>query len=229
MDVSARKWRTLRDELVAEGKIDVLPDGRLSNFRYRKERENALNLSRKRAESGASGGHKSGEVRKNANENNGGDEASASVLPLYARAIEAEAESDKKKEVEDRAASAGTVESAVDALTIAATVGRAAGVAIFPNRAKHFADQLDVIREWLAMGLDPDTEIIPALQQRVLDKPAERHSLAYFTPMMADVAARKEAKANGHTRNSGSPTRSNDGFINAIREAGDLRRSRQPQ
>jgi uncharacterized protein YdaU (DUF1376 family) len=226
LNVSVRRWRGLRDELIAADKIDII-DGQISNKRYRKERENAASLSRKRSESGASGGEKSGETRRKASNINAGDEANASVLPLYARATEAEAETEVETEVEDRAATAPTVEAAVDAQAYAAKFGRAGGVSIMPNRAAHFADQLDVIREWIGLGLDPDAEIIPALEQRVLDKPAERRSLAYYTPMMADMAARKGAAANGKLRSNGAtPTRSRNGFTNAIRDARAIREGR---
>lgn len=96
MNVSVRRWRGLREELLTLGKIDLF-DGMISNFRYRKERENAASLSRKRAESGASGGEKSGETRGKAKKNNGDDEASASVLPLYACATESETDAEVEK------------------------------------------------------------------------------------------------------------------------------------
>jgi uncharacterized protein YdaU (DUF1376 family) len=198
LNVSVRRWRGLRDELIAAGKIDII-DGQISNFRYRKERENAASLSRKRSESGASGGEKSGETRRKAAENRQSGEANASDLPLYARASEAELDTDteEKKRIAAAALDAEVGGVAVDAVSLAPVFARAAGVSIFPNRARHFADQLDVIREWLTLGLDPTDDIIPALQRKVMDNPGERHSLAYFTPMLADMAARREAKANG--------------------------------
>jgi len=93
MDCSVRKWCSLKDSLMAAGKIDVV-DGYVSNPRYRKERENALETSRKRAESGASGGVKSGVARRQTAENSHSNEASASRLPLYARATDTETEAD---------------------------------------------------------------------------------------------------------------------------------------
>lgn len=98
LNVSVRRWRGLRDELIAAGKIDII-DGQISNFRYRKERENAASLSRKRSESGASGGEKSGETRRKAAENRHSGEANASDLPLYARASEAELDTEVEKSV----------------------------------------------------------------------------------------------------------------------------------
>jgi uncharacterized protein YdaU (DUF1376 family) len=60
LDVSVRKWRTLRDELQALGKLIVYPDGRISNKRYLRELGKRRALSAKRAEAGAKGGKSSG-------------------------------------------------------------------------------------------------------------------------------------------------------------------------
>lgn len=56
LDVSTRKWRTLRDDLSAAGKIDILPDGRITNARYLRERAKITDLTATRAEAGAKGG-----------------------------------------------------------------------------------------------------------------------------------------------------------------------------
>lgn len=95
LNVSTRRWNALRKSLLEAGKIDIV-DGFISNFRYRKERENALNISRKRAENGASGGDKSGEVRRKYSKIKAAPEANASDLPLYARATYSDTEADKK-------------------------------------------------------------------------------------------------------------------------------------
>lgn len=91
LDVSVRKWNAIREILFAKGKLDLV-DGLVSNKKYREVRENALETSRKRSESGASGGDKSGEVRRKAAENRQSDEANASDLPLYVRAKSQEIE-----------------------------------------------------------------------------------------------------------------------------------------
>ena len=64
MQVSLRRYRILRDKLIVSGKIIRLADGRLTNARFQKERENSSKTSRKRAENGSRGGVKSAEVRK---------------------------------------------------------------------------------------------------------------------------------------------------------------------
>lgn len=56
LDVSVRKWRTVRDELVAVGKLILTDDGRVTNGRFLRERGRRLELSEKRAEAGQAGG-----------------------------------------------------------------------------------------------------------------------------------------------------------------------------
>lgn len=55
--VSTRKWRSLRQELIARGKI-VETDGKLDNVRAQSEREKRANVSRVRADAGRKGGEK---------------------------------------------------------------------------------------------------------------------------------------------------------------------------
>lgn len=85
MGVSIRKWRSLRAELLAKGKIHLTEDGLISNSRAEKELENDAKTSRKHAENGSSGGRKKAENSKKPNENNGNDvaklEQNPSLLP----------------------------------------------------------------------------------------------------------------------------------------------------
>lgn len=68
MNVSLRKWRTLRASLINKGKISA-DDGVLTNRRAEKEIENGVKTARKLAENGAKGGRKKAENAKNGNEN----------------------------------------------------------------------------------------------------------------------------------------------------------------
>lgn len=200
LNVSTRRWKGLRDELMAAGKLDLV-DGLISNFRYRKERENAASLSRKRSESGASGGRNSGEVRRKPNENNGGGEASASNLPLYARATDTDTEADKR-EVGKPTSPAEVVLAKPQADPFGpigeatSRLARAAGVNVSPNH-KRFPDQLDIVRHWMTLGLDLDTELIPALEQASLNDTTDRFSLKKYDPLIGKLAAAKDAKRNG--------------------------------
>lgn len=76
MNCSIRKWRALRESLIAHGKIRINSDGQITNDRAEKEIENALKTSREFAENGSSGGRKSAENRKKGNKINEGDQAS---------------------------------------------------------------------------------------------------------------------------------------------------------
>ncbi len=61
MNCSTRKWRTLKNDLIAAGKIIVLEDGKLSNKRYLEELSDKKKVSKERAVSGAKGGKKKAE------------------------------------------------------------------------------------------------------------------------------------------------------------------------
>lgn len=76
---------------------------------------------------------------------------------------------------------------------------RAGGVSAPPTKHAKLAAQQDIVRGWLETGLS-EIELIEAIEQRVLDQPEERHSLNRFSPMIADIAARKEAQANGRAK-----------------------------
>lgn len=202
LNVSVRRWKGLREELIQAGKIDLV-DGMISNKRYRIERENAASLSRKRSESGASGGEKSGETRKKASKNNAPSEANASDLPLYTRATETETEADKKKigqhtttPVERAPAGADDAES-WDAVTLADHVARVGGVRhLEPNR---IASNIASVREWLQAGADPP--MIAAVVQAGRDSARMGiHSLAYFDARVRQAIANRD-HPNDRNRN----------------------------
>lgn len=70
MGVSIRKWKSLRETLIAKGKIHLTQDGLISNSRVEKELENDAKTTRKLAENGSKGGRKKYENAKSPNENN---------------------------------------------------------------------------------------------------------------------------------------------------------------
>lgn len=75
LGVSIRKTRAVIEALIAKGKIHRTGDGRISNSRFEKERENELKTSRKRAENGSKGGRARHENSKKDNETNGDAQA----------------------------------------------------------------------------------------------------------------------------------------------------------
>jgi uncharacterized protein YdaU (DUF1376 family) len=85
LNVSVRKAASLLAALVAHGKISRLADGRLTNSRFEKERENALKTARKHAENGSEGGRVSAETRKKANDNKEGNQAPLEPSSSYTR------------------------------------------------------------------------------------------------------------------------------------------------
>jgi uncharacterized protein YdaU (DUF1376 family) len=70
LNVSLRKYRAIRDQLVGMGKIFINEDGLISNKRFEKEREKTLKTSRKQAENAKRGAEKKAEQQKKDNKNN---------------------------------------------------------------------------------------------------------------------------------------------------------------
>jgi uncharacterized protein YdaU (DUF1376 family) len=87
MNCSIRKWRQLREDLIAKGKIRINSAGQITNDRAEKEIESASKTHRKLIESGAKGGRVSAEIKKKANENSETDEASLKGGSSPAQAI----------------------------------------------------------------------------------------------------------------------------------------------
>lgn len=69
MGVSVRRWRLIREGLIAKGKIYLTSDGLISNARVEKELESDAETARKLAENGAKGGRKKAERFAKAAEN----------------------------------------------------------------------------------------------------------------------------------------------------------------
>lgn len=84
MGCSIRKWRSLREALIAQGKLAAV-DGHLTNSRAEKEIENDAKTRRKLAENGSKGGYKKAENAEKANEINEGNlaelEQNPSLIP----------------------------------------------------------------------------------------------------------------------------------------------------
>lgn len=97
MGVSLRKYRAVRDQLLAAGKIHRLPNGRLSNSRFDKEREKTLKTSRKQAENGSRGGTKKSENQKKANKNNSAAQPTLEPNPSLPEARSQKPDNNKPK------------------------------------------------------------------------------------------------------------------------------------
>lgn len=87
--------------------------------------------------------------------------------------------------------------------SVVARCGRAAGVDVGPNDHRKHGEAVGAVREWIGLGLDPDTEIIPAIEDDARRNDTPRYSLKYFSPLMARIAARKDANAKRSTGNHG--------------------------
>lgn len=82
-----------------------------------------------------------------------------------------------------------------DVIDVAKEAARIAGVRhVDPGR---IIDHQAVVKGWLEDGLDPQSDIFPAIQSALLDAPSRISSLKYFDGPVRQWKARKEAQANG--------------------------------
>ena len=217
-------WRDLVEDLVEAGKLVRGADGSLCNERAISEAQKAFSLWEKKSQGGKRGAAKTNTPGGSGDRSPAGSGDGSS--PKTAGTPDAEPEPEPEPTLEDDVEGAGEIAKSdpfghVEQVT--AKILRAGGVSAPPSRHAKLAAQQDIVRGWLATGLT-EAELLQAIEQRVLDQPEERHSLNRFSPMIADIAARKDAQANGKVRGNGAtPTRSRNGFTNAIREARALR------
>jgi uncharacterized protein YdaU (DUF1376 family) len=139
MNCSIRKWRQLRADLIAKGKISITRDGMISNSRARKEIENASKTHRKLIEAGAKGGRTRAEKEQNSNENNGSGQASLEAGSSHAQAIRADSRNQKLEE--ERAPKPPSLPDDVKAVL------EAGGFASPPG-------DLGLMRQWYEAGAD---------------------------------------------------------------------------
>lgn len=95
MNCSIRKWRQIREQLLAKQKISITSDGQITNRRARKEIENQSKTQRKLIEAGAKGGRTRAENEKKPNENSETEQASLKPASSEAQAIRATTRSQK--------------------------------------------------------------------------------------------------------------------------------------
>lgn len=210
-------WTRFVDDLVLSGKLTRNRNGSLSNSKAHAEAKRAFELWEKKSKGGKVGAKKTNNNKAiviDADDTHDDTPDVSSPKMVGTPAAEPEPEPEPELEKKEGSPPKTSVDASVEAeeaiRSFAARFGRAGGVAVFPSRPAHFAQQLDTIRHWIEMGLDPDTEIVPALEQDAVDNPGDRHSLKYFTPMMARMAARKDAINNGYSsqQNRTEPTNS---------------------
>jgi uncharacterized protein YdaU (DUF1376 family) len=99
MNCSIRKWRQIRETLLAKRKITLDRDGCITNRRAEKEIENTSKTHRKLIESGAKGGRTRAENEKKPNENSENGQASLKPASSDPQAIlEARSQTNASKE-----------------------------------------------------------------------------------------------------------------------------------
>jgi uncharacterized protein YdaU (DUF1376 family) len=179
MNCSVRKWRQVREDLLAKGKISITRDGLISNSRARKEIENQSKTHRKLIESGAKGGRTRAEKDKLSNENSetgqGRLEAGLSDPQANARVTEARSQKlEEEKNPPKPPALPADVRSVMEA-----------GGFISPP------PDLSLLSEWYKAGAILDQDILPTMRR--LRQGASR---APFKLKFFDAAIREKVAAD---------------------------------
>lgn len=189
MGVSVRKWKQLRADLLAAGRIIARQTRKgpvLSDELAEKEIENQASRRRANAESGAKGGRKSAETRAVRQENNDLGEASAQAPAQAPLKRETTTETGTKK---DHTESAGAIDKPfLDGME--AKLREAAGQAI--NQASPALMVIAPILGLLSPGAGPacdlEADVLPAIRARAAKaKPGSAQSWAYFVGAITDA------------------------------------------
>lgn len=225
MNISIRKYRLIRDELLQmPKKLIRLTDGRLTNPRYMKERQKALDLSRKRATAGSEGGKKTQAQR----EFDGFSTPENVAKTSRKRRENATSHEDNFDETAEKAndLNGGTQASASDLLESASRARASpysrdhidngsiepSSTALDPvDLAEHFSriagirhlepariiQNVKYVREWVDLGVDvADVETTILTQRDRSGSPI--HSLRYFDAAVRRIHAQKEHPADGN-------------------------------
>jgi len=175
MQVSIRRWRALRETLIAKGKIFVTTGGDLFNSRVKKELENDAKTSRKLAENGSKGGRKKAENEKKGNENSEGD------LAREKQKASLNQSPDTRDQNTPLPPKPAELPAAVRA------VMEAGGFVSPPD--------MGLIREWQAAGADLRQDILPVIRTEAA-RLKERTGQAPRTLKVFDQAIREKLAAD---------------------------------
>jgi hypothetical protein len=83
-------------------------------------------------------------------------------------------------------------------IEITSEVCRIAGIG--HTQPGHIIANHKIVQGWLDTGIDPETEIAPAIRQALAESTERISSLRWFDHPVRQAKARKEAAANGHQR-----------------------------
>jgi uncharacterized protein YdaU (DUF1376 family) len=206
MQCSPRKWRQLRDELIAAGKIYITRAGEISNVRFDSEIKKAAKISRKRAENGKLGGLISGEIRKNSNESNETDEAKSKQDRSLYQIPEPDRE-EGREGARVREALPDNLSDAVpadlnDMVSLAQECAAAAGTRqIDPGQ---IGKDITLCREWTEAGADPPL-ILATIREGVAASARPIFSLRFFDQPIRTAIAKQKALENGMLPHSNGP------------------------
>ncbi len=190
MHVTARKWRSLKGELVAHEKIAV-SDGKIVNERCVKELDALLNQRRNIAESATkrertkreTPAKQSGNIREISEKDNENNDPSTTAVPLRARVTDLDTDKDRVVAAREPK-TAGEIDALRDRL-LASANGAMANPAACPGILV-----LSEPMRWLRDGCDLELDILPTLKARGHNAaPRSIKSWSYFTQAVSDAKA----------------------------------------
>jgi uncharacterized protein YdaU (DUF1376 family) len=184
MGCSLRKWRAVRDQLLAKGKIGITNDGLITNARAEFELENAAKTARKLAENGSKGGRNKAENAKNINKNS---EPDLAAPELGSSLSEARDQSLLKQAAR---------EPGINVPSLMLSLCKAAGISP-PDPGRNFArhsEWLQLVSQWIEAGADPViAEQCVAARAAVMSQKAK--TLAYFDMPIRETITAKHVQA----------------------------------
>lgn len=179
-NVSVRKATALLAQLIAKGKIVRLEDGRLTNPRFEKERENALKTSRELAENGSKGGRKRAEKQKFSSEIKAAAEA-----PLEVGSSLPEARSQKLD------VSCVSSDTQLGDAALEACLRRAAGWESHPNPMLAVTGPITALME---AGANLELDVLPVI--RAIAPKCRKPTWKYFLDAIADARDQRLSAAS---------------------------------
>lgn len=203
MNCSIRKWRQIRDELIAKRKIRVNREGLITNSRAEKEIENTAKTSRKLSESGAKGGRTRAENEKKDNENNDGDQASLGLGLSEAQAIPETRNQKPERENNTQPSSTETARETVDRLEGDSTEDWAyqlceiAGIPL--TSPGTITTAIGITQQWLNDGIDLEASAKPTIRKMVGSSNEPTHSLRRFDKAVRHEHAKAAANGKPHS------------------------------
>lgn len=188
MNCSVRKWRQLREDLIAKGKISIDRDGMITNRRARKEIENQSKTQRKLIEAGAKGGRTRAENEKLSNETSESGQASLGAGLSDPQAIRADSRSQKPESRRDSTPTSVNARAPEPRLPVDVRKVMEEGGFVSPP------PDLDLLRQWYALGASLDQDILPTVCRLRANADRPPFKLKFFDAAIREKLAADQAE-----------------------------------